>query len=42
MSKFKSQSTTEGDNQSWTKVLLDIIIKVLTLGFYHLEKHKKQ
>ena len=32
----------ESENQSWTKVLFEIILKVLTLGFYHIEKHKKQ
>ena len=32
----------ESENQSWTKVLFEIILKILTLGFYHIEKHKKQ
>ena len=31
----------ESEEQSWTKVLLEIIIKILTLGFYHIEKHRK-
>ena len=26
---------------SWTEVLFEIIIKIFTLGFYHIEKHKK-
>ena len=31
----------EQEEQSWTKVLLEIIIKIITLGFYHVEKHRK-
>lgn len=31
----------EFEKQDWTKVLFEIIIKILTLGFYHLEKHRK-
>ena len=27
--------------KDWTKVLFEIIIKILTLGMYHVEKHKK-
>ena len=26
----------------WKKVVLEIVVKILTLGFYHIEKHKKQ
>ena len=33
-----SESTSKFD---WTKVL-DIVIKILTIGFYHVQKHKKQ
>ena len=31
------------DQQSndWTKVLFEVIMKILTLGFYHIEKHRK-
>jgi hypothetical protein len=32
----------ESEEQSWTKVLFEIILKVLTLGFYHIEKHRNQ
>ena len=32
----------ESEEQSWTKVLFEIIIKILTLGFYHIEKHTKK
>ena len=27
--------------QDWKKVLVDIILSILTLGLYHIEKHKK-
>ena len=31
------------DNQDkdWVKVLYEVILKILTLGFYHIEKHRK-
>jgi len=32
----------EDQKSDWTKVLFEILIKILTLGFYHIEKHKKQ
>ena len=32
----------ESEEQSWTKVLLEIILKIITLGFYHIEKHKNR
>ena len=28
--------------QSWTTVLIEVLLKILTLGLYHVEKHKKQ
>ena len=31
----------EDQNKDWTKVLFEVILKILTLGFYHIEKHKK-
>ena len=40
MKQSNSQSE-EPKELSWPKVLLEIIIKVLTLGFYHIEKHRK-
>jgi len=33
---------TEDEEKAWTKVLFEVIMKILTLGFYHIEKHKKQ
>ena len=33
---------SESESKDWTKVLFEIIIKILTLGMYHVEKHKKQ
>ena len=41
MSKSNSQSQ-EPEESSWMKVLFEIIIKILTLGFYHIEKHRKE
>ena len=32
---------TEDEEKDWTKVLFEVIIKILTLGFYHIEKHKR-
>lgn len=32
---------TENESKDWVKVLYEVILKILTLGFYHLEKHKK-
>ena len=31
----------ENDEKDWVKVLYEVILKILTLGFYHIEKHKK-
>ena len=32
---------TEDQDKDWVKVLYEIILKILTLGFYHVEKHKQ-
>ena len=29
------------DEKDWVKVLCEVILKILTLGFYHVEKHRK-
>ena len=29
---------TESEDKDWVKVLYEIILKILTLGFYHVEK----
>ena len=31
----------ENEEKDWVKVLFEIIIKIITLGFYHIEKHRK-
>ena len=31
----------ETEEKDWVKVLFEIIIKIITLGFYHVEKHRK-
>ena len=33
--------TNEDDEKDWKKVLVDIILKIITLGLYHVEKHRK-
>jgi len=41
-SKLLNDMKTENEEKDWTKVLFEVIIKILTLGFYHIEKHKKK
>ena len=36
MKKQNSKSSND-----WKEVLVDIILKILTLGLYHIEKHQK-
>lgn len=31
----------EKQSNDWVKVLYEVILKILTLGFYHIEKHRK-
>ena len=31
----------ENNETDWKKVLVDIILKIITLGLYHIEKHRK-
>ena len=31
----------ETEEKDWVKVLYEVILKILTLGFYHIEKHKQ-
>lgn len=37
MKKQNSKSSND-----WKEVLVDIILKILTLGLYHIEKHTKK
>ena len=30
------------EKQDWKEVLVDIILKIITLGLYHVEKHKNK
>ena len=32
---------TEDQDKDWVKVLYEVILKILTLGFYHVEKNRK-
>ena len=31
----------EESEKDWKKVLVDIILKIITLGLYHIEKNRK-
>ena len=31
----------EIEDKDWREVLFEVVIKILTLGFYHVEKHRK-
>ena len=33
---------TENEEKDWVKVLYEVILKILTLGFYHVEKFKRK
>ena len=33
---------TEQEKQDWKEVVVEIILKIITLGLYHVEKHRKQ
>ena len=33
---------TETEEKDWKKVLVDIILSIITLGLYHVEKHKQK
>jgi hypothetical protein len=33
---------TENEEKDWMKVLFEVILKILTLGFYHVEKHRSR
>ena len=39
--KSRSNMKTESEEKDWVKVLYEVILKILTLGFYHVEKHRK-
>ena len=41
MKNYPSLSETNDDSKDWKKVLIDIIVKIITLGLYHVEKNKK-
>ena len=33
---------TEEQEKGWVKVLYEVILKILTLGFYHVEKNRRK
>ena len=32
---------TENEEKDWKEVVVEIILKIITLGLYHVEKHRK-
>ena len=32
----------ENEEKDWVKVLYEVILKILTMGFYHVEKFKRK
>lgn len=32
----------ESEEKDWKKVLVEIILSIITLGLYHVEKHKQK
>ena len=32
--------SNENNETDWKKVLIDILLKIITLGLYHIEKHR--
>ena len=32
---------SEEQEKDWVKVLYEVILKILTLGFYHIEKNRR-
>ena len=42
MKTSDSPSAQSNERQpDWTDVLIEVILKILTLGFYHVKKHKQ-
>ena len=35
-------SCNENNKPDWKQVLVEVLLKIITLGIYHVEKHKKQ
>ena len=40
--KQSNSPSQEPEESSWLKVLFEIVLKILTLGFYHIEKLHNQ
>ena len=40
-SNSSSETRNEAQSPDWKEVVIQIVLKILTLGFYHIEKHKK-
>ncbi len=35
-------SENQNQEKDWVKVLYGVILKILTLGFYHIEKNRRK
>ena len=40
--KQELNSANKEQETDWKTVLFEVILKILTLGFYHIEKHKNR
>ena len=36
---MKTNSTSTSETPDWKQVVVEIILKIITLGLYHVEKH---
>ena len=36
------EKNLSSNSNDWKEVLVDIILKIITLGLYHVEKHRKE
>ena len=39
---MKNHSSESTNNSNWKEVLVDIIVKIITLGLYHVERHRSK
>ena len=34
------EKTSASESQDWRKALVEIVLKILTIGLYHIKKHR--
>ena len=39
---MKKPSTSTSETPDWKKVVIEIVLKIITLGLYHVEKNRKK